>query len=140
MATYTATVPSSWSREETFAFMADFRNVAQWDPSIDRCTLVSGTPGAVGARYEVVMKTLGKETAIPYEAVEVAEPSRIVMRGETGSIVSLDTITVAADGAVTYNAELELKGVRKVADPLAQVALTRASDKARDGLRDKLAT
>ena len=55
------------------------------------------------------------------------------------SVVSTDTITVFADAAVQYDAQLELKGIRKLADPLVDVVLGRASDKARDGLAAKLA-
>jgi hypothetical protein len=33
---------------------------------------------------------------------------------------------------------IELKGARKIADPLLQLGFKRLGDKARDGLRDKL--
>ena len=143
MANYETTVPSSWDHRRTFDYLADFRNVAEWDPSISKVSLQSGTPGAVGAVYDVTMKAVGREMTIPYTAIEVQQPDRIRMRGETDALVSLDTITVA-NGAerveVNYRAELELKGARKLADPVAELVLHRASDKARDGLERKLAS
>lgn len=140
MADYEATVPSTWSREQTFDYLADFRNVAEWDPSMQRADLVSGTAGQAGAAYRLVMTMAGKPVELTYTATEVQRPERFVMRCETDSIVSVDTISVAPDAAVTYSAALELRGARKLADPLAQVGLTRASEKARESLAGKLAS
>jgi hypothetical protein len=56
--------------------------------------------------------------------------------------VSLDTITIRDDGhggaSVTYDAKIDLKGVRKLVDPLLELAFKRLGDRARDGLRAKL--
>lgn len=139
MADYEATVPSTWDRERTFDYMADFTHVADWDPSISRAVLVSGRPGEEGATYDITVSMAGRETTIPYTAVQVVRPVRVVLRGETGAVVSTDTITVAPNGTVTYHAELELKGLRRPADPLAELLLARAGDKARKGLEATLA-
>ena len=138
MADYRATVTSSRTQEQNWDYLADFRSTAEWDPSITRAELISGSPGEVGARFAITMNQLGKQTVLEYECVAAERPTRLVYRAETGSLTSTDTITVAPDGAVTYDAQLELKGVRKVADPLMEVALTRASDKARDGLAERI--
>lgn len=143
MATFNATIPSTWTRERTFDYLADFRSVKEWDPSMTAARLVSGEPGQVGARYELVMSTLGRETTLVYEAVEVQRPERIVMRCETDALTSVDTITVAggADGVqVTYDADLTLKGLRKVAEPAMEVGLVLASERAKKSLEEKLTT
>lgn len=142
MADYKAVVPSTWSREATFDYLADFRNVAEWDPSIEKVVLTAGEPGLVGAEYDVTFTMAGRETTMPYVALLVERPERIIMRGETDAVTSIDTITVneRVEGSqVGYHAELELKGVRKLAEPVAEFALTRASNKAKDGLTEKLA-
>lgn len=141
MADYEASVPSLWTQDRTFDYLADFTNVAEWDPSIESSVLVGGQAGQVGARYEVTMSMAGRQTTIPYTATEVTRPERLVLRGETDSFVSLDTITVRPAGQgseLTYHAEVELKGVRKLADPLMDIALTRASNKAKDSLAERL--
>ena len=140
MATFNATIPSTWTRERTFDYLADFRTVAEWDPSMKSATLVAGSPGEVGSRYELVMSTLGRETTLVYETTEVQRPERFVMRCETDSLVSVDTITVSEDVQVTYDAHLELKGLRKVAEPAVQVGLVLASERAKLSLEEKLAT
>jgi len=103
-------------------------------------TLVAGSPGEVGSRYELVMSTLGRETTLVYETTEVQRPERFVMRCETDSLVSVDTITVSEDVQVTYDAHLELKGLKKVAEPAVQVGLVLASERAKLSLEEKLAT
>ena len=143
MASFDATIPSTWTREKTFDYLVDFRSVAEWDPSMQSATLVSGEAGTVGARYELVMSTLGRETTLVYEAVDVERPQRFVMRCETDSLVSVDTVTVTegTDGVeVTYDAQLDLKGLKKVAEPAMQVGLVLASERAKSSLEEKLST
>jgi hypothetical protein len=36
MARFRGTVVSPWSIEETFDYLADFSNAAEWDPGVDR--------------------------------------------------------------------------------------------------------
>lgn len=143
MAHYQTTVRSALSRERTFDYLADFRRVAEWDPTIESSELTAGTAGEPGATYDVTFSLAGKQSTLPYEAVEVNSPSSIVMKAETDAVVSLDTITVeqSDDGVlVTYRAELTLKGARKIADPIADFALHRTGDKAAEQLAQRLAS
>jgi uncharacterized protein YndB with AHSA1/START domain len=143
MAHYQTTVRSAWSRERTFDYLADFRRVADWDPSIESSELTGGTAGEPGATYDVTFSLAGKHSTLPYEAVEVNSPSSIVMKAETDAVISLDTITVeqADEGVlVTYRAELTLKGARQLADPIADFALHRTGDKAAEQLAQRLAS
>lgn len=143
MAHYDATIPSSWTPQQTFDYMADFRHVAEWDPSIPEVTLVEGVPGEHGTTYEVWLEVLGRKTPLLYTCVEHRRPERLVFRAETDHVTSTDTITVGIgpEGTtVTYDAQLDLHGVRKLADPVAGIALTRASDRAKAGLEVKLAS
>ncbi len=141
MARFETSVPSGRSEDQTFAYMADFRNVADWDPTISEATLTSGAPGTVGSTYDVTFAMAGQEVTLHYETVEIVPGDKIVMRAESDSMVSVDTITIRDGGTVSvdYRAEIELKGVRKVADPLVDLALTRSGRKAADGLTAKLA-
>lgn len=143
MANYTATVTSTRTAEKVFEYLSDFSSVSEWDPSIVSATPQGGgDPRTVGASFHVVTKTSVSSVELDYETLELERPVRIVLRGENDSMISLDTITIAsrADGGceVTYAAELELKGARKLADPLLQLGFKRLGDKARDGLAAKL--
>ena len=143
MAGYLATVVSTRSPDEAFAYLADFRSVAEWDPSVRSAIHVNGgEPIRVGAIFRVTVKTALSELVLDYETIELERPDKIVLRAENNMMVSLDTITIRDDrrggAAVTYNAKIELKGVYKLADPLLALAFRRLGDKARDGLRGKL--
>jgi hypothetical protein len=144
MARYRTTVPAPHPADEVFRYLADFRSVAEWDPSITKATLVGdGEPIAVGARFRVTTKTRFSEIVLDYTTTAVDSPQQITLHGENDTMVSVDTITVAPDGpegsTVTYDAEITLKGARRLADPLLQLAFGRLGDKARDGLRSRLA-
>ena len=145
MAGYSATVPSNRPPDEVFAYLADFRSVADWDPSITESVHINGDdPIKVGAIFRVTTETTLKKVVLEYTTKELYRPRKIVLRGENDSMVSIDTITVRADGRggaeVNYSAEIELKGARKLLDPLLGLGFKRLGDKARDGLREKLNT
>lgn len=144
MARYRASVTSPASIEDTFAFLADFRTVAEWDPSIIGSTLTNGgDPVREGAQFHVRTKFAGRETALDYTTTELEPPRRIVLRGENATVVSIDTMTFAGAPAggteVTYDARLELKGAARLADPILQLLFNALGGKARRGLRDRLA-
>jgi hypothetical protein len=145
MAHYKATVPSPHTPDEVFRYLADFRSVAEWDPSITSATLIGdgdGDPIAVGAEFRVTTRTRFSEIVLRYTTTELDPSRRIALRGENDSMVSIDTITItsADTGAtVTYDAEIELKGMRRLLDPLLALAFKRLGDEARDGLRSRLA-
>ena len=68
-------------------------------------------------------------------------PHRFIVRGESSTIVSVDEITVEADGdgsLVTYDAELTLKGALKIFDPALSLGFGKVADKAIAGLREAL--
>ena len=144
MASYSATVPASASAEVVFGYLADFRTVSEWDPSITAAEMIGdGEPIRVGARFRVTTKTNFGDVVLDYETTELEPPRRIVLRGEHRAMISIDTITVEETQRgrveVTYRADITLKGPLKIADPLLALGLRRLGDKARDGLARKLA-
>lgn len=139
MARYTATIPSTRSPADTFAYMADFTTVAEWDPSAQRATRLDDGPLRVGSQFEVVVKFLGREVELTYDLVEYApDARRAVVRATQGGTSSIDTITVADDGAVTYDARLELRGPLRLLDPVMRLAFRRIGDNAARQLRSIL--
>ena len=142
MASYSTTVKTDWDPETAFAYLAKFSNVADWDPSIPSARHLGGDPAEPGARYEVDVEVFGRTTAMPYETIAVERPRRIVLRSDSDRLVSIDTLSVErlGDGtAVSYDANLTLKGIAKVLDPALQLLFKRMGDKARDGLAERLA-
>jgi hypothetical protein len=127
--------------DRAFAYMASFDSVEEWDPSVVEAQNLDGRVEA-GTRFRVVVRLLSRESELVYEMVEYDPPRRAVLRAETATVVSLDTVTVepAGDGgaAVTYDASLELKGAAKLAALPMKLVFDRISRDAREGLTREL--
>ena len=141
MPRFVDTVPSPAPPEQVFDYMADFSSAAEWDPTVTEAEALDPAPGP-GARFRVVVKTLGRETEYLYETVSYERPNRVVVRAETSSVISLDTITFAPAGTgteMTYDAELTLKGAARLLELPMRVGFGRLAENAKAGLERELA-
>lgn len=137
MARYVVRVRSPKSAAEAFAFMADLRNFARWDPGVEEVHQVQGEGGGPDSVFDVAVKGVRGPMTLRYHTTTFTEPEKVVARARTSRLTSLDTITVQPDGAgsiVTYDAVLELNGVLGVADPLLKLAFNRIGGRAAAGL------
>jgi hypothetical protein len=138
MARYLTTIETPRSAPDAFAFMADVRNFADWDPGVRRAALVLGDGPGPGAAYDLDVRAGPGTMTLRYEVVEWDPPRRLVLRAETRTIRSIDEIRVVAAGSgarVVYDADLTLLGAARVANPLLGVAFRRIGDRAARGLR-----
>ena len=142
MAKYTVSVESSKSVEETFAYMADLRNFANWDPGVLTVTQVAGDGAGPESSFDVAVKSVGGGTVLRYETVEYDEPGNLLVEARNSKFTSIDRITVVAKGEgsiVTYAAELLLNGCLSPLNPLLGLVFNRIGDRAAVGLRRVLA-
>ena len=141
MPRYRTTIDSSLPADTAFAELADFSSAQRWDPGVVEAHRLDTGPLGVGSRFHLVARFMGRRVPLEYEIVDFDRPKRVVLRAENATVVSLDTITFepsATGTAVTYDAELRLKGALRILDPLLALAFRRVGDRARDGLRDAL--
>ena len=142
MAKYTVCVESSKSVEEAFAYMADLRNFANWDPGVLTVTQVAGDGAGPESSFDVAVKSVGGGTVLRYETVEYDEPGNLLVEARNSKFTSIDRITVVAKGEgsmVTYSAELLLNGCLSPLNPLLGLVFNRIGDRAAVGLRRVLA-
>ncbi len=142
MAKYTVSVESSKSVEEAFAYMADLRNFANWDPGVLTVTQVAGDGAGPESSFDVAVKSVGGGTVLRYETVEYDEPANLLVEARNSKFTSIDRITVVAkdEGSiVTYAAELLLNGCLSPLNPLLGLVFNRIGDRAAAGLRRVLA-
>ena len=142
MANYKATLESQLPAEEVFAYLSDFSNAKEWDPSTVRAERVDDGPIGEGSEFRIVTAFLGRESVINYRVLEYDPPSTVSFRGENSTVVSLDRVTVAGAGTgarITYDARLTPRGLLKLIDPLLAFAFKRVGDRALTGMRDALA-
>jgi carbon monoxide dehydrogenase subunit G len=134
MARYVTKVRTARPTADVFAYMADLRNFAEWDPGVKRVVQVEGDGAGPGAAFDVSVSG----TTLRYRTIEHRPPCDLLVVAESHMLVSTDRVTVAdsADGTlVTYDAELHLKGIAKLAAPLLALAFGRIGDTAAAGLR-----
>ena len=142
MAEYTVSVESSKSVEEAFAYMADLRNFANWDPGVLTVTQVAGDGAGLGSSFDVAVKSVGGGTVLRYETLEYDEPGNLLVEARNSKFTSIDRITVVAKdkgSIVTYAAELLLNGCLSPLNPLLGLVFNRIGDRAAAGLRRVLA-
>lgn len=138
MARYITKVRTQRPSDEVFAYMADLRNFAEWDPGVRRVSQIEGDGAGPGAVFDVTVGGVGRDLTLRYRTVEYAPPRDLLVVATGKLLVSEDRITVDADDTgtvVTYDADLRLNGPLRLADPLLRLVFGRIGDRAAAGLR-----
>ena len=124
--------------EEAFAYVADFATTAEWDPGIAEARRVDEGELGVGARFEVVADFNGRRLPLTYEITAFEPPTRVVLVGEGSTFSGTDEITLipAAGGGtrITYEADINLKGLGMLAQPFMKGRFEQMGDDAVRGL------
>ena len=134
------TIPMS--RDEAFAFVADFTNVVEWDPGITASEKVGDEPVGVGTRFDVVSNFAGRSLPLTYVVDEWDAPQRTVLSTSTSRFDGKDTITFReVDGGteIDYIAEFRFKGLMRLAEPFLKGTFDRLGRKAMDGVVEAVA-
>jgi carbon monoxide dehydrogenase subunit G len=143
MACYVVHVRTPMPPAEAFAYMADLTNFADWDPGVDRVEQVEGDGVGPRAAFDVAVKVPGRTMTLRYDTIAFDDSSTTMTAfAENALMTSEDTITVEADGdgsIVTYDAELKLKGLLALSDPLLGLTFNQIGDRAAAGLVEALA-
>lgn len=145
MARYTASLVVPQPPEEVFAYLADFENVAEWDPGIAEAERLDPGPVGPGTRFRVVSVFLGRRVGLQYAVTKYDPPHRVVLEGRGGSVAAVDTIACEPEAGgtrVTWDARLRLEGaagwLAPALDPLLGLAFRWIGNDAVRGLREKL--
>jgi carbon monoxide dehydrogenase subunit G len=126
---------------DCFAYLADLRNFADWDPGVVEVTQTRGSRPGVDARYDVTVLNGRRRMTLGYRTNDFDPPSRLQVTGTTMLLTSIDTVTVErqAEGTlVTYEARLRLRFPLSLADPLLSRAFRKIGDRAAAGLEAAL--
>jgi carbon monoxide dehydrogenase subunit G len=134
MARYVTTVRTTRSPADVFAYMADLRHFADWDPGVKQVVQVEGDGGGAGSAFDVTVSG----TTLRYVTTVHRPDEELIAVARSRTLTSTDRVTVRADGdstLVTYDALLELNGLLRFADPVLRLAFGRIGDRAAAGLR-----
>ena len=119
----------------TFAFVTDFRNAPRWDPRAYEAKQLTPGPIGLGTRFLLVGGLIARPTLdrfhvpdwlrqtsdLEYEVVSFVPQRELVVRGETAMLRYEDHLVFSAEGDGTrlrYSAEMELKSVLQIGDPI----------------------
>jgi carbon monoxide dehydrogenase subunit G len=142
MARYVVTVRTPRTPEAAFAYMADLRNFAEWDPGVKRVTQVVGSGGGPDAAFDVAVASGRGEMTLRYVTQQYDAPRLVLIEARSRMLTSIDRITVADSTSgctVTYDAELKLNGALRYADFALKPFFNRIAGRAAAGLVTALA-
>ena len=142
MARYHATVASRWSAKDTFDYLASFSNAADWDPGVLEAEQLDAGLVRQGTRFRVVVPFLGRRLALTYEVTRIMPHREVVLEATSALLRATDRIVVTADGdgaAVSYDAEVALRGPLGLLDPVLRRGFGSVGDRATAGLARALA-
>jgi Polyketide cyclase / dehydrase and lipid transport len=143
MARYQATVPSARPPAETFAYLATFSNAAQWDPGVLAGEQLDPGPVGPGTRFRLVVPFLGRRMPLTYQVASYQPGHSVELTATSGLLRATDRIAVTgnADGsAVSYEAEVRLRGPLGVLDPLLRPGFRAVASRAAAGLAQALSS
>jgi carbon monoxide dehydrogenase subunit G len=143
MARYITKARTARPADEVFAYLADMRSFAEWDPGVRGVVQVEGDGAGSDAVFDVTVAGVGvaPDLTLRYRTVEYAPPGTLLVLAESTLFTSEDRITVEADHTgtvVTYDADLRLRGVLRLGDPVLRLVFGRIGDRAAAGLQRAL--
>lgn len=125
-------------RSEVFAYTADFANIENWDPGVTASSRIDQGPLKVGSAFTLMVKFGTRQLPMVYTITRLDPDRQVVLRGVGDKLIAVDDIRFAdTDGGGTridYSADLEFKGILKVAAPFMGGMLAKVGTKALDGL------
>jgi hypothetical protein len=141
VASFRTSIDSSLSQEEAFAYMAAFEHASEWDPSVRESRRLDDGELSTGTRFRIVSHFAGRDVPLVFEIVRYEPPRLVVLEARDPSFSARDEIAVEPAGAgsvVSYDATLDVRGVRRLLEPAMQATFARSGRAAETGLRDRL--
>jgi Polyketide cyclase / dehydrase and lipid transport len=141
MARYQATVQSRRSAAETFAYLATFSNAVNWDPGVLAGEQLDPGPVGPGTRYRLMVPFFGRRMPLTYQVTSYQPGHEVALAATSGLLHATDKIVVTGDAggsAVSYEAEVRLRGPLGVLGPLLRPGFRAVADRAAAGLAQAL--
>jgi hypothetical protein len=138
MPRYRVSIDSPKPPTETFAYLAAFDNIRDWDPSVASAKRLDDGEVRLGSAFEVVVRVGKRALPLRYEVVRFESGELIALEANARWFRSYDVISVTARSAgsvASYDALLELKSLAKLAAPFMGRAFEKIGDDAAAGLR-----
>jgi hypothetical protein len=133
MSRFVTSLTSGWTPERAFAYMSDFSNAREWDPSVMAARSRDAGPPRLGSAFDLTVAMGGdRRLALGYVITEMTGVT-VEFLAETRWLRSRDRITVTEESGgcrVTYDARLTLRGVARPLSPLLAPSFRRTATRA----------
>lgn len=132
------TVTTRLPISRVFSYLSDFSNAVEWDPGTISSVARNEAKPAVGTVYELVVTFGSRTMPMTYEITALERNKHLVLTGDGETTRAVDTMTFAptADNGtiVTYEADIKLKGLLRLAEPFLAKKFKELGDEAEHGL------
>lgn len=143
VASFSTTVSVPASPDDAFAYLADFRNAKDWDPSVASVELVGDAPIAAGSEFDLVISFYARQIELRHQVEQFVDGERLVLAASSRRSNARDAfvITPTPTGCdITYDAQFGFGGFLKIFDRGLQVAFEATGKRAADGIVRALST
>jgi hypothetical protein len=147
MASFETKIPSGWTADETFSYLAMFSNAKDWDPGVLDAERIDTGQVRAGSRFRLIVPFGRRRLALMYEVVSISSENREVRLVARNALLRVsDQIVVRSatppeEGAeVAYRAQASLRGPFRLLDLLLSRDFHRVGERAAAGLAAALAT
>jgi carbon monoxide dehydrogenase subunit G len=127
--------------QEVFDLLADFGNLADWDPMFEESMRLDDGPVDVGSRFKVKGTIAGSAFDLDMEVVEYDRPQRVVVKGTGDGLETLEDISVhpTNEGCeVTYHSRFETDKP-DIVDTASKPAFVAIGKRAINGMQEWIA-
>ena len=141
MPVITETVESTLHVDAAFDYVANFENIVEWDPGVTAVRKITDGPPAVGTEYDLDLSYGGSPLSMVYRITEWDPPRRVVLEGDGDRTFAVDRISFlprAEGSSVEYQADIQMKGIYRVAEPFLGKLFRKIGDGAVEGLDRRL--
>jgi Polyketide cyclase / dehydrase and lipid transport len=141
VARYQATVQSHRPAAETFTYLATFSNAMDWDPGVLAGEQLDPGPVRSGTRFRLVVPFLGLRMPLTYLVTSYQPDHEVILSATNGLLHATDKIVVTggtSGSAVSYEAEVQLRGPLHLLDPLLRPGFRAVANRAATGLAQAL--
>jgi Polyketide cyclase / dehydrase and lipid transport len=141
MASFEDRIPSQWTPDETFSYLAMFSNARDWDPGVLEANRLDSGPVRTGSQFRLVVPFGRRKLELIYRVVSLSQEDReITLAARSALLAVTDHIGVGPAGPVLgqtfvdYRAEAKLRGPARLLDPVLRRGFNAVGERAAVGL------
>lgn len=128
---------------QALAYIADFRTLVEWEPSVQQALQTQGDGPGVGAAYRITMRFAGRESDMSYQC-ETYAADHAILRGQGDGFTAFDRIdvrTLPTGSEIIYFTDIQLQtGFGQAMKPLISLLFGRNVKRAVKQLQQRLNT